>query len=89
MKRALTYSFSISNPLAETFTDENNEKTRVLYCQESIFIIVKNDYSTAVDSTLLSCVQILLNNSKFEKGKRGKTNQLTLIVLVASIKNFP
>ena len=55
--RTLTYSFTNSNPLAETLTGELSEVTRVLYCQDSIFIIVKNDYSKAVESTLLSYVR--------------------------------
>ena len=48
-------------PIADQiFTGELSEVTRVLYCQKSIFIIGKNDYSkaSAVESNLLSCVQI-------------------------------
>ena len=52
--RALTNSFTNSNPLQIKLS----EVTRVLYCQKSIFIIVKNDYSKPVESNLLLCVQI-------------------------------
>ena len=42
----------------DSLRGELSEVTRVLYCQESRFIVVKNDYGKALESTLLSCAQI-------------------------------
>ena len=69
--RALTNSFGQFKPIADqTFTGELGEETRVLYCQKSIFIIVKNDYSKAVESNLLSCVQIGREFEEFTQGSQ-------------------
>ena len=49
----------------QTFTGELSEVTRLLCCEKSIFVIVTKDYSKAVESNLLSCVQIRREHEEF------------------------
>ena len=61
----------------QTFTGELREVTRVLYCQESIFIIIKkNDYSKAVEITLL-CEENLKNFAQLSSVNAKCQRQVT------------